>query len=104
MADSKCKRKYREKVRCSACNKVVNSDYKDTYADTKHTGQKVKFSPVLEADQSVLTYGSLANPIRVKKQYPHADSQLSLQGPSFASDVSDAVSVHQPSDKDDDDE
>ena len=70
-------------MRCSACNKVVNSDYKDTHADTKHNG-------------------SLANLKHVKRQYPHTNSQLSLQWPSSASDVANAVSVHQPSDKDND--
>ena len=59
MADSKRKRKYREKVRCSACNNVVNSDYKDTHVDTKHRGQKVEFSPVLEAGHIVANFGKL---------------------------------------------
>ena len=68
MADSKRKRKYRSKVKCSICDKVFNSDYKETHADTKHRGRNVELSPVLEGDQTVISFGfGSANTKRTKK-------------------------------------
>ena len=48
-------RKYREKVKCSICKKVFNSDYKDKHSETMHKGEKVKYSYAPEG-KSQLTF------------------------------------------------
>ena len=47
--------KYWEKVKCSICITVFNSDYKDKHSETMHKGAKVKYSYVLEG-QPQLTF------------------------------------------------
>ena len=41
-------RKYREKVQCSLCKKMFNSNYEGTHSELLHKEEKVKYSYVLE--------------------------------------------------------
>ena len=72
-------RKYREKVKCSICKKVFNSDYKDKHSETMHKGGKVKYSYVLEG-QSQLTF----TPKRLRTEEHIFEGCLPVESESLA--------------------
>ena len=80
------KRQYRQRLLCE-CGKEIDSDYKDTHVRKVHKGEKVKFNPVVNSNQSQLnaffgdsmkcessvSTGELSNKIRYIQLVPPID-------------------------------
>ena len=47
---------YRQKVKCSVCKKLVDSDYKEKHASSQHKKEKVVFSVVVSKNQTKIAF------------------------------------------------
>lgn len=65
MADQSRKRAYRQRVKCSACSKEMDSDYAESHSSKQHQGIKVKFVVIVEKSQKQLSFFTHVKPLTI---------------------------------------
>ena len=89
------KRHYRQRVKCEACSKEIDSDFKDKHVMKMHNGEKVKFSVIVEASQMKLTgflFGNTKQPRQESQAYE--EQQQACQSKEInVSDLSENVFI-----------